>query len=433
MGDQKEKLFNIYFFIIAFVNLGSSTMMQMFNSTITLHIDALDYAASVSGTLISIGAVSATVYRFFGGKLCEKRGRRTLIILGLADFAFMSLLMGIVDELVLLYILRILQMFGYSMASTSVSVAIIDVIPQKRVGEGLGYYSLAASLPQAFGPSVALFLYHMKGGFGTVMAGAALMGLIALILTVLFLDYEKKRTVSHAKRPNTESALQKNALEPETALQECVSEPEPALESSMLETEGKKTPKGIWKFIEKRALPAAWVYFFVMISGSLVSMYLTLYASKTGIDNAGWFFTISVIFMVAARLSSGRLCDRMGVLYAVVPGILSVAAGFVLLLLCSRVTALFYIAGAFYGFGTGMTAPALNAQAVREVPKDRVSIASSTFFLPVDISFMAGSVLWGVMIDHFSFSVIFVTAAGLSAAALLLSLIMFLPRKSAGR
>ena len=189
MGDQKEKLFNIYFFIIAFVNLGSSTMMQMFNSTITLHIDALDYAASVSGTLISIGAVSATVYRFFGGKLCEKRGRRTLIILGLADFAFMSLLMGIVDELVLLYILRILQMFGYSMASTSVSVAIIDVIPQKELVKGwaITVWQLRCRRPSAFRRS---FLYHMKGGFGTVMAGAALMGLIALILTVLFLDYD---------------------------------------------------------------------------------------------------------------------------------------------------------------------------------------------------------------------------------------------------
>ena len=118
MGVQKERLFNIYFFVIAFVNLGSSTMMQMFNSTIALHIDALDYTASVSGTIISIGAVSATVYRFFGGKLCEKNGRRRLILIGLADFAVMSFLIGQVRSLTIIYLLRIFQMFGYSMAST---------------------------------------------------------------------------------------------------------------------------------------------------------------------------------------------------------------------------------------------------------------------------------------------------------------------------
>lgn len=413
MIPQKEKIFKLYFFIVAFVNLGSATMMQMFNSTIALHIDALDYTASVSGTIISIGAVSATIYRFFGGKLCEKRGRRQLIMIGLADFAVMSFLIGQVTSLALIYVLRVLQMFGYSMASTSVSVAVVDVIPPKRVGEGLGYYSLAASIPQAFGPSVALFLYHTKGGFVTVMAGTAMVGLISLLLTFLFLDYEKKWSggsdTGASKAPVPGGQNTKGALEP------------------------PRRETGIWRYIEKHALPAAWIYFFVSISGSLVTMYLTLYASKTGIANAGLFFTISVIFMIAARIASGRLSDRRGVLSAVVPGTAVLILGYILLIFSGRVHLLFYVAGACYGFGTGMSAPALNAQAVKGVRKERVSIASSTFFLPMDLSFMAGSVLWGVMIDHFSFVVVFMTAAVLSLAAMFLSVILFSPGRCYNR
>lgn len=397
MGVQKERLFNIYFFVIAFVNLGSSTMMQMFNSTIALHIDALDYTASVSGTIISIGAVSATVYRFFGGKLCEKNGRRRLILIGLADFAVMSFLIGQVRSLTIIYLLRIFQMFGYSMASTSVSVAVIDVIPQKRVGEGLGYYSLAASIPQAFGPSVALFLYHRKGGFITVMTGAALIGLIALIITLCLLNYEKK----NQSRQNPNNGSHANNCE-----------------------------KSIWKYIERHALKAAWIYFFITISGSLVTMYLTLYAQKNGIFNSGLFFSISVVFMIAARIISGKLSDRKGVLYAVIPGTLCLILGYIFLIFSSNCYILFFIAGAFYGFGTGIASPALNAQAVKGVRKDRVSIASSTFFLPMDISFMAGSVLWGVMIDSFSFTVVFITAAALSGIAMILALILFSPKRA---
>lgn len=394
--EKREKLFNIYFFIIAFVNLGASTMMQMFNSTIALHIDGLEYTASVSGTIISIGAVSATIYRFFGGRLCQKSGRKRLIAAGLAVFGGMSFVLGLVESLPLIYIFRVVQMFGYSMVSTSVSVAVIDVIPQKRVGEGLGYYSLAASLPQAFGPSTALFLYHMDGGFFTVMTGLAVIGGVALVITLLFLNYESSDLHTNAN---------KNAAAKESA------------------------EKGIWRYIEKRALPAAWVYFFISISGSLVTMYLTLYASKTGIANGGLFFSISVVFMIGARIVSGKLSDCKGVLFAVVPGTAALAGGYMLLIFSSYEPILFYIAGAFYGFGTGLASPALNAQAVKDVPKDRVSIASSTFFLPMDIAFMAGSVLWGVMIDFFSFSTVFGAAAGLCCAAMVLSFALFSTRK----
>ena len=391
MGQQKEKLFNIYFFVIALVNLASSVMMQMFNATIALHMDSLGSAASVSGTIISIGAVAATVYRFFGGKLCEKQGRKRLIVIGMADFALMSLLMGMVQSLPLLYILRVFQMFGYSMASTSASVTVIDVIPQKRVGEGLGYYSLAASIAQAFGPSVALFFYHTDGGFFAVMSGMCLMGTFAAMITLGLLNYESKEK---------QFTLGKNT--------DCNSREE----------------KGLWKYIEKHALPAAWIYFFVTFSGSLVTMYLTLFASRSEIENAGMFFAISVIFMIVARIVSGKLSDRKGVLWAVIPGLGLFIWGFILLLFSIEVHILFYIAGAFYGFGTGMVSPALNAQAVKGVPKSRVSVASSTFFLPMDLSFMAGSVLWGVMIDHFEFRILFLTAAGISCAAVFLSLIL---------
>ena len=78
------------------------------------------------------------------------------------------------------------------MVSTAVSVAVIDVIPSGKVGRGIGYFSLATSVSQAFGPSVALMMYEGKGGFGTVMTGVAVISLISLMIVVIFLDYEKK-------------------------------------------------------------------------------------------------------------------------------------------------------------------------------------------------------------------------------------------------
>lgn len=402
-GDLKERLFNKYFFTVALVNLGISTMMQMFNSTIALHLDGLKYPASISGTMISIGAVAATIYRFFGGKLCEKRGRRRLIIIGVIDFCITSLIMGAVDVLFWLYVLRILQMFGYSMVSTAVSVAVIDVIPRQRVGEGLGYFSLASSVSQAFGPSAALVLFHMSHGFFSVMAGAAVMGTAALVVTVIFLDYEKvDRRARLPKAPPERSG-------------EAV--PVPAAE------------RGLWKFVEKKALPPAIINFFIIFADCLITMYLTLYAAKSGIPDAGLFFTVSVVFMVGARIASGNLSDRFGALPVVVPGVAVIIAGFGLLALSARFHGLYYIAGAFYGLGNGMASPALNAEAVRGVKPHRVSVASSTFYLPLDIAFVAGALVWGVLIDRMPFTMVFFAAALVAAVALVLTLVVYSPAR----
>lgn len=401
MGHAREKLFNLYFFVITFVNLAVSAMMQMFNSTIALYVDGLNYGAAVSGTIISIGAVSASVYRFFGGKLCERAGRKQLIVGGIGCFAISSVLLGSFQAMPLIYIFRILQMLGYSMAGTAASVAVIDVLPQSRVGEGLGYYSLATFLPQAAGPTVALVLFQMKGGFFTVMVGAGLMGAIALGVTLSLLDYEKK--------------WQKSLVSLKAGEKSRASD--------------RENENGIWKYIEKKALPAAVTNFFIMFVGTLVTMYLTLYAAQSSIASPGMFFTLSAVAMIAARIMSGRLSDSFGVLAAVLPGTVMVTVSFLLLSVAAQVSWGYYAAGILYGFGTGMTEPALNAQAVKGVCKERVSIASSTFFLPIDIAFMAGSMLWGMLIDNMSFALVFGMAATISGATFIFALCVFSPKE----
>ena len=59
------------------------------------------------------------------------------------------------------------------------------------------------------------------------MGGMCLMGAVAVVITLCFLNYEaKERTV-----PDKRDARY-----------------------------GKNEEKGIWKYIERRALPAAWIY-----------------------------------------------------------------------------------------------------------------------------------------------------------------------------
>ena len=129
--------------------------------------------------------------------------------------------------------------------------------------------------------------------------------------------------------------------------------------------------------------------------------------------------------MIGARVLSGNISDNYGVLVALIPGAILLIAAYILLILSAGNSMLFYIAGGFYGLGGGLTSPALNAEAVRGVPKHRVSIASSTFFLPLDIAFVVSSVIWGIVIDSFSFRAAFGIAAGFVGAAMVLGAVIF--------
>ena len=390
MARKKRYVFCGSFFIIIILNLFTSTMVQMFNATIALHIEVMGYTTFISGTLISIGAVTATAYRFFGGWICEIKGRRQLIIFGTICFGTMSFLMGRIKLLPLLYVVRLVQMFGYAMVATTLSVAAVDSVPQDRMGQGLGIFGLATSAAQAFGPSIALALYGMKAGFPMVMNGAAMIGAISFIIAAMF-----------------------------GSLGQAVEQPETGTRNSAAKKEG------IWKYVEERALPAAIINFFLVFSNAAITMFLTLYASREGIGSAGLFFTISVVCILLTRLIAGNISDKYGVLVALAPGIILLIVCYLLLIWSRQSHILYYLAGVFFGLGNGLATPALNAEAIRMAPKDRTSVASSTFYLPLDLAYLIGSVLWGIVIERIDFLGVFVVAAGLIAAALVMSLFAF--------
>lgn len=411
MGVEQENLlekskrwyFDRYFILVAIFNLIVSIVVQMFSATISLYIDNLGYLTTVTGTLTSVGAIAAFGFRIFGGKLCDTAGRRKLIVIGMLILGIASLLIGITKIMPLLFVFRILQMIGYAMTTTGISVAVVDIVPADKLSEGIGYYGLAGSIAQALGPSIALALFHSSGAFRLVMSVAGCLCLAVMVLAAMLFHYEKDARLLNKKL---------------------------TIEAQSTKAEISQYEKGIWRFIEKSALPASTINFFLILSSSLIYLYLTLYASRQGIGNAGIFFTISVAATIIARLIAGKVSDRFGTAVAVLPGCILFILGFILLIFSKDLNILYYIAGALYGFAGGMTGPALNAAAVKKASSDRKGVASSTFLLPLDIAIMLSSILWGALIDTVSFGVTFFIAAVISVIAMLLTIWIYIIKRS---
>ena len=392
------KMMNRYYVTSVVLNLLIGSMQQFYNNTLALHVTAMGRSTTTAGTLLSVGAATALVYRIFGGSLTDRFGRRNMLLLGLVLLTAGNFACGVAAGLPLLYAASMLKLAGFAMAGTSAAVMAVDVCPRARMSEGIGYFGLGMTLSQALAPTAALAVYERSAFRGT-MDVATILGVVSILLLAAFGNYEH------------------NAAFPGNRL----NAPKP------------QRPAGsfIWNLIERSALRAVLCAFVGTVSFTTVSMYLTHFASMSGVPGAGSYFFCMAGSMVLARCCAGRLADRRGTLFCVVPGYAMAAAALLILPLTPKVHALLYLSGVLMGLGQGLATPALNAEAVRSAPAERTAAASSTFLLQNDLSVMLGSFIWGLAIDALGYRHVYTLAGICVVGALALSVALLRRPKAA--
>jgi MFS family permease len=157
--------------------------------------------------------------------------------------------------------------------------------------------------------------------------------------------------------------------------------------------------------------------------------FITLFAKDQGIGNAGLYFTLQAVFMFISRLVAGKMTDKYSPLVSVVPGLALYVLGYGLLALPDVTMTIFFIAAALSGLGGGVIIPALNAVVIKGVPTNRRGAASATFMMAMDIGVGIGSPLWGYVIDHANFSMVFAGSALCCLISIFASIILLRNRK----
>jgi MFS family permease len=142
-----------------------------------------------------------------------------------------------------------------------------------------------------------------------------------------------------------------------------------------------------------------------------VTAFIAIFAQQRGIGNPGLYFTAQAIALMLSRTFAGRLSDRRGRVFTIVPGLLSMAAGLLLLPFAHALPQLM-LSAAFIGLGFGSSQPATMALTVDFVSPDERGMAVSTYFLGFDIGISTGSFAMGAIATAFGFNVVWVVAAG---------------------
>ena len=433
---RDDRLWTPVFLFVIGVTLCTFLVGQGLNAGTSVYITALGGTATYAGLLATVFSVAAAGARFICGPLVDDRGRRVAMVAG--SVVMMAGTAGPIvtgdSELMILW--RFLQGIGFSAATTASATAAADVLPRERLGEGIGYFGLGQALAMSIGPALSLFLVSTDPP-ENLFVGVTLAGALALAFSLLC-RYEKdpeKLPVTSAYRVRWERARLRPG-QGEEALERAEERADAGAEGarraegargaesaqraegaagaasgSRGARAGAERPRGtlVSRVIEPRALHGALPALCIVPAVGFVIFFVGLYGTVLGVGNAGLFYTVSAVSMVAVRLKSGAFMDRVPAIKVLTAAVACGIVGFVVLLAAGALEggareAAFYAAGLPYGLCLGVCQPLNQSIAVKCSPPERWGAANAVFQLAIDVGMGASTVVWGMLNDTLGFS-----------------------------
>ncbi|WP_054259547.1 MFS transporter [Propionispora sp. 2/2-37] len=384
---NNEKLWTKDFILFTLSNTFLFSGFHIFLPTLPLYVLKQGGNSTDVGLLSAIFVFCAIVIRFFTDYGIRKWGKKYYLYIGCILCFIAAMSYTLATSVPRLLSLRVLHGLGFGIATTLYATIVSDILPKSRRGEGIGYFGLGTTLAMAVAPGLGVWIVD-NISFQMLFIVATISQIIAL-LCMSFCSLPDDRT---ARTDYRES-------------------------SSLMD-----------KLIEKRLLFQAFltVLFGICIGGVL--NFIALLAKEVHIANAGYFFLVCTLCIFLSRLVTGRIFDKKGPAWVLLPGSLLFLAGFVVLAQSQTLT-VFLTASALYGFGYGTVFPAIQTWMFNLVPPSKRSAASATFYNMIDIGNGAGSVALGMLAGKLGYASIYWCSA-IIMGIFLLSYVWFLFAKN---
>ena len=282
------------------------------------------YAAQQGGTSLQVGLIagifvfSAIFIRLFTEYGKNKFGKKNCLFIGIA-ISFLSAASYLIwNSVAELLAIRVIHGIGFGIATTFYATIAADVIPSSRLGEGMGYFGLGTTVAMAIAPALGIWILN-EYGFASVFVIAVLCQVIAFVGT-RFCSIPSAMPVD--------------------------------------DFQNKKNSSLVDKFMERGTrFPALLTVLFGISYGSVLN-FIAVFAKEVHIANPGYFFLLGTICVCLSRTVTGRIFDKKGPGWVILPGSILFLLSFVML---NMTTSLGVLLGAsvLYGLGLGALFPAL--------------------------------------------------------------------------
>lgn len=338
---------------------------------------------SLTGLVVGLFIVGSLVGRFGTGKYVNKFGPKKILIAGLIFLIITQLLYFIPGSITFLMVIRLLNGIATAIATTATGTIAAHVTPVERKSEGISLFSLSLVLGTAIGPFFGILLLK-SFSINLLFIICVILGILSLIIS-LFINIDFN--------PSTNKTDEKVA---------------------------KASGFNIHSFIAKEAVPVAIVMMIIGLNYASILTFLKSFAEQRDlVEASSYFFICYAVASLITRPIAGRLIDARSENVVVYPAFIALIITFILLVF-SHSSWMLLLSGVFLGIGYGNLSSSMQAIAIKVSPSSKYGIATSTYFIGLDVGIGFGPSLLGLFTGMISYTQVYLIMAIVAALCTLL-------------
>lgn len=343
---------------------------------ITSELSGSDLDAGLAMTYFQIGTI---LCRIFAGRLIDGFNKRIVLLISTALFFIIMGLFNFTTSLEAVFVLRGLHGVVFALGTTVMATLAVLVLPPNRKGEGVNMFAIFSNIAMVLGPAIGLYALSSYGSMALYIFLTVMTGLAMVLSNIIPLSKELT-----------------------------------------LPKQSKYKGWHISQFIENKSLLWALMGLFIgfTYSGVLVFIPIELNSMGAGIWGSA-FFAIFALMIIISRPIVGKIYARYGSKIIIYIGLGLFILGLFGLGLAITPLAILFTAP-LLGLGYGAAQPAFQALAIQSAPIERAGVSTATYFLALDISVGAGSVILAVLASAWGYQYLYMFTALVMVIALAL-------------
>lgn len=333
---------------------------------------SLGMAGLASGIFI-IGALLA---RIPAGRYIDFIGRRHLFCTSVFVFFAGSLLYPYTGNIWTFLLVRFIHGMAFGAVSTAAMTAVAALLPASRIGKGIGYFNFGVTVASAVGPFMAMRFIHMEEFMDSAYIAAAASAALAY-LAIWAKIPERKPTKAERREI--------------------------------------KKPFSLKDFFVVRAINIGVIVFLAGMCYSSVLAFLWEYTTDLGFEKTGgvYFFVVFAVMAYLGRAVTGWMIDHQGRDTVIYLSLILVVVGMILVAVSTESD--FFLLGALVlGAGYGTVTSTCHALSLSCAVAGKLGLATSTYFVMMDLGIGLGPVLVGILASIFDYSTAYLAMAALA-------------------
>ena len=368
--EEKETICTGKFIMVLLMSAFSGIAANMTYPLITKYALTINPDLAVASTVAGLMSLSSLIICPFAGLITDRFNQKRILQISCVFYGTVLTGHVLATNIPMLVFMRLLVGVFFSINSVTITAFSTNFIPKKRMAEGLGYAALANVVAQAAGPGLGLKLVELSG-YPLTFIGAGVCAILCMGIITL-LPYEDETGHSQLRKVTLNSLM-------------------------------------AFEYTDFMLIAALF-----SMSNSLVTTYLALIGDERGIANVGLFFTVYSIIMVFLRPVAGTLQDKKGIFFIMVPAVLAASIG-IILIGVGKTLAVILAASLYKAIGQGIGTPALSAEVIKNLGREKSGVATSTIMIGMNIGNAAGPMLSGLVVKQLGYLKMFVGYALISA------------------